>query len=116
MTNIPRRLDPDIFAAARKALDDDPRVPATGRQQHHCGECRESGRPRSTGIQLVRWVARAADGRCVKPEVAGSRSHLVDAYTAVDAGVLGNLTRNDALGARLKRGEIQGRAVITPGA
>ena len=27
MTSTHRRLDPDIFAAARKALDDDPRVP-----------------------------------------------------------------------------------------
>ena len=88
MTSTHRRLDSDIFAAARKALDDDPRVPqdvrvhvdrgtvtltgtvrrphesseaeavvrhdrwrATSRQQHHRGECRESGRLRSTGIQ-----------------------------------------------------------------
>ena len=27
MTSTSRRLDPDIFAATRKALDDDPRVP-----------------------------------------------------------------------------------------
>ena len=105
MTSTHRRLDPDIFAAARKALDDEPRVPqdvrvhvdrgtvtltgtvrwpheevrsrsgrpsdrwrATSRQQHHRGECRESGRLRSTRIPLLTRL-RGRARNCIRQEI-----------------------------------------------
>ena len=63
MTSTHRRLDPDIFAAARKALDDDPRVPQDVRVHVDRGTVTLTG--------AVRWphekseaegIVRAIDG------------------------------------------------------
>lgn len=63
MTSTHRRLDPDIFAAARKALDDDPRVPQDVRVHVDRGTVTLTG--------TVRWpqekseaegIVRAIDG------------------------------------------------------
>ena len=65
MTSIHHRLDPDIFAAARKALDDDPRVPQDVRVHVDRGEVTLTG--------TVRWQQERSEAETVVRQVDGVR-------------------------------------------
>ena len=65
MTSIHHRLDPDIFAAARKALDDDPRVPQDVRVHVDRGEVTLTG--------TVRWQQERSEAETVVRRVDGVR-------------------------------------------
>jgi osmotically-inducible protein OsmY len=63
MTHTHYRLDPDIFAAARKALDDDPRVPQDVRVHVDGGVVTLTG--------TVRWPHEKADAEAVVRQIDG---------------------------------------------
>jgi osmotically-inducible protein OsmY len=58
-----RRLDSDIFTAARKALDDDPRIPQDVRVHVDCGTVTLTG--------TVRWPHESADAEAVVGQIVG---------------------------------------------
>ena len=60
------RLDPDIFAAARKALDDDPRVPQDVRVHVDRGTVTLTG--------TVRWPHEKSEAEAIVRQVAGVRA------------------------------------------
>ena len=57
------RLDSDIFAAARKALDDDPRIPQAVRVHVDRGTVTLTG--------TVRWVRERTEAEAVVRQIAG---------------------------------------------
>jgi osmotically-inducible protein OsmY len=57
------RLDSDIFAAARKALDDDPRIPQDVRVHVDRGTVTLTG--------TVRWVRERTEAEAVVRQIAG---------------------------------------------
>jgi osmotically-inducible protein OsmY len=57
------RLDPDIFAAARKALDDDPRVPQDVRVHVDRGTVTLTG--------TVRWPQERSEAEAVVRQIDG---------------------------------------------
>jgi osmotically-inducible protein OsmY len=59
------RQDPDIFAAARKALDDDPRIPQDVRIHVDRGTVTLTG--------TVRWPNEQADAEAVVARIPGVR-------------------------------------------
>ena len=63
MTSTHRRLDPDIFAAARKALDDDPRVPQDVRVHVDRGTVTLTG--------TVRWPHEKSEAEGVVARIDG---------------------------------------------
>jgi osmotically-inducible protein OsmY len=63
MTSTPRRLDPDIFAAARKALDDDPRVPQDVRVHVDRGTVTLTG--------TVRWQHEKSEAEHIARHIDG---------------------------------------------
>ena len=65
MTSIHHRLDPDIFAAARKALDDDPRVPQDVRVHVDRGKVTLTG--------TVRWQQERSEAETVVRQIDGVR-------------------------------------------
>jgi osmotically-inducible protein OsmY len=65
MTTIHRRLDSDIFAAARKALDDDPRVPQDVRVHVDLGTVTLTG--------TVRWQHEKSEAEGVVRGIDGVR-------------------------------------------
>ena len=63
MTRPVHRLDPDIFMAARKALDDDPRIPQDVRVHVDCGTVTLTGTVRSPHESRdAEAVVRAIEG------------------------------------------------------
>jgi osmotically-inducible protein OsmY len=64
MTAI-HRPDPDIFAAARKALDDDPRIPQDVRAHVDRGTVTLTG--------TVRWLRESAEAEALVRQIAGVR-------------------------------------------
>ena len=65
MTSTHRRLDPDIFAAARKALDDEPRVPQDVRVHADRGTVTLTG--------TVRWQHERSEAEAVVRQIDGVR-------------------------------------------
>ncbi len=63
MTSTHRRLDPDIFAAARKALDDDPRVPQDVRVHVDRGTVTLTG--------TVRWPHEKSEAESIVRPIDG---------------------------------------------
>jgi osmotically-inducible protein OsmY len=63
MTSTHHRLDPDIFVAARKALDDDPRVPQDVRVHVDCGTVTLTG--------TVRWPHESEEAEAVVRAIEG---------------------------------------------
>ena len=63
MTSTHRRLDPDIFAAARKALDDDPRVPQDVRVHVDRGTVTLTG--------TVRWPHEKSEAESIVRAIGG---------------------------------------------
>jgi osmotically-inducible protein OsmY len=63
MASTHRRLDPDIFAAARKALDDDPRVPQEVRVHVDGGTVTLTG--------TVRWSRQKSEAEGIVHHIDG---------------------------------------------
>ena len=63
MPSTHRRLDPDIFAAARKALDDDPRVPQDVRVHVDLGTVTLTG--------TVRWPHEKSEAEGIVRHIEG---------------------------------------------
>jgi osmotically-inducible protein OsmY len=63
MTDTQRRSDPDIFTAARKALDDDPRIPQDVRIHVERGTVTLTG--------AVQWSYERSDAEAVVRHVDG---------------------------------------------
>ena len=80
MTSTHRRLDPDIFAAARKALDDDPRVPQDVRVHVDRGTVTLTG--------TVRWPHE-------KSEAEGIVRHIDGVHRVVDNITVSNVANPD---------------------
>lgn len=75
MASTHRRLDPDIFAAARKALDDDPRIPQDVRVHV------DSGTVTLTGT--VRWPREKSEAEDIVREIDGVQ-RVVNNITAAN--------------------------------
>lgn len=63
MTSTRHRLDPDIFVAARKALDDNPKVPQDVRVHVDCGTVTLTG--------TVRWPHEREEAEAVARAIEG---------------------------------------------
>ena len=63
MTSTEHRLDPDVFAAARKALDDDPRIPQDVRVHVDRGTVTLTG--------SVRWPHEKSEAEAVIRQIVG---------------------------------------------
>jgi osmotically-inducible protein OsmY len=59
------RFDSDVFAAARKALDDDPRIPQDVRVHVDRGTVTLTG--------TVRWMRERAEAEAIVRQIAGVR-------------------------------------------
>jgi osmotically-inducible protein OsmY len=76
------RLDSDIFAAARKALDDDPRVPQDVRVHVDCGTMTLTG--------TVRWPHEKSEAERVVRHIDGVQrvvNHITVANVATAEGL-----------------------------
>jgi osmotically-inducible protein OsmY len=68
------RLDPDIFAAARKALDDDPRIPQDVRVHVDRGTVTLTG--------TVRWPHERSEAEAIVRQLEGVRGIVNDITVA----------------------------------
>ena len=75
MTSTHHRSDPDIFAAARKALDDDPRVPQDVRVHVDLGTVTLTG--------TVRWPHEKAQAERIVRDIDGVQ-RVVNKMTVVN--------------------------------
>jgi osmotically-inducible protein OsmY len=75
MTTTQHRPDADVFAAARKALDDDPRIPQTVRIHVDRGIVTLTG--------TVRWPDEKSQAEAIVREVDGVRG-VVDSITVAN--------------------------------
>lgn len=76
LATVHRRLDPDIFAAARKALDDDPRVPQDVRVHVDRGTVTLTG--------TVRWPNEKSEAEGIVRHIDGVQ-RVVNTITVANA-------------------------------